>query len=180
MIHARNHDQRLRCAAAILLAGLAASSGQAADLSEIGREVSVPRHLQDGEEFQVPLKVLLDHGRLLFIANWTAQEGGGRPLAKGTGAPLSDPSQPLVFPRAFNRLSGPDANSCAGCHNAPFGVPGGGGDIVGNVFVLGQRFDFATFDPEDLAPTRGAVDELGRHVTEQSIGNSRATLGMFG
>src|SRR5215510_13513533 len=55
-----------------------------------------------------------------------------------------------------------DANSCAGCHNAPYGIAGGGGDIVANVFVLGQRFDFATFDRSDVLTTRGAVDEGGK------------------
>jgi hypothetical protein len=148
--------------------------------AEIGKERAVPRHLQDGEEFRVSLRELLEHGRRLFTAVWTIQEGGGRPLTKGTGNPLSDPSDPLAFPRNFNRISAPDANSCAGCHNAPFGIPGGGGDIVSNVFVLGQRFDFATFDHGDLFATRGAVDESGAFVTQQSIANSRATLGLFG
>ena len=106
--------------------------------SRIGREVSVARHLADGEEFQISLDALLDHGKKLFTANWTSEEGGGRPLTKGNGKPLSDLSSPLVFPRNFNRVSAPDANSCAGCHNVPFGVAGGGGDIVANVFVLGQ------------------------------------------
>ena len=148
--------------------------------SEIGREVAIPRHLQDGEEFQVPLKQLLDHGQKLFTAVWTSEEGGGRPLTKGTGAPLSDPNSPLLFPRNFNRISAPDANSCAGCHNQPFGIPGGHGDIVANVFVLGQRFDFATFDHLNFLPTKSSVDELGRPVTQQSIANSRITIGMFG
>lgn len=146
----------------------------------IGREVAVARHLEAGEEFAVPLEELLEHGRSLFTANFTTQEGAGRPLSKGTGASLSDPGTPLLFPRAFNRVSAPDANSCAGCHNAPFGIAGGSGDIVANVFVLGQRFDFATFDRADDTPTRGSVDESGRPVTLQTIGNSRATLGMFG
>lgn len=156
------------------------SPAQAAGAGDIGREVAVPHHLQDGEEFQVSLQDLLAHGKQLFTANWTIQEGGGRPLTKGTGAALSDPTAPLLFPHNFNRLSAPDANSCAGCHNAPFGIPGGGGDIVANVFVLGQRFDFATFDQSDPMPTKGAVDEVGRSVTQQTIANSRATLGMFG
>lgn len=147
---------------------------------ELGREVAIPHHLQDGDEFRLPLKHLLAYGKQLFTAVWTSQEGGGRPLTKGTGAPLSDPNDPLLFPRSFNRLSAPDANSCAGCHNAPFGIPGGGGDIVANVFVLAQRFDFATFDQSDGIPTKGALDELGRPVTQQTIANSRATLGMFG
>lgn len=147
---------------------------------DIGREVAVARHLQDGQEFQLSLQALIEHGKKLFTAVWTIQEGGGRPLTKGTGAPLSDPNDPLEFPRNFNRISAPDANSCAGCHNAPFGIPGGGGDIVANVFVLGQRFDFATFDHSDLTPTKEAMDELGRPVTQQTIANSRATLGLFG
>jgi cytochrome c peroxidase len=162
---------------ALAISSIIASGGVAA---QIGQEVAIPRHLQDGEEFLVPIRRLISHGGALFSANWTGQEGGGRPLAKGTGGPLSDPGAPLLFPRNFNRVSAPDANSCAGCHNAPFGIAGGGGDFVTNVFVLGQRFDFATFDAADTTPTRGAVDELGNPVLLQTIANSRATLGMFG
>lgn len=146
--------------------------------ADIGSEVAIETHLQDGEEFEVNLHELLDHGQKLFEAVWTHQEGGGRPLTKGTGSPLSDPLDPLIFPRNFNRLSAPDANSCAGCHNAP--RSGGGGDIVANVFVLGQRFDFATFDALDSIPTKGSVDENGTSVTLQTLANSRNTLGMFG
>jgi cytochrome c peroxidase len=148
--------------------------------SPIGREVAIPRHLQDGEEYSLPLKDLVAHGKRLFTAVWTIEEGGGRPLTKGTGNPLSDPSSPLEFPRNFNRISAPDSNSCAGCHNLPFGIAGGGGDIVSNVFVLGQRFDFATFEGGDGVPTRGTVDEVGVPTRLQTIANSRATLGMFG
>nr|HRC85991.1 di-heme oxidoredictase family protein [Thermoanaerobaculia bacterium] len=78
----------------------------------------------------------------------------------------------------FNRISAPDANSCAGCHNQPF--PGGAGDIVANVFVLGQRFDFATFDGDDTTPTRGTVAENGLPATLSDIANSRATTSMAG
>lgn len=160
-------------AAGLLFLPLAAAA-------EIGQEVSISTHLQDGEEFKIPLEDLVDHGGKLFSAVWTSQEGGGRPLTKGTGAPLSDPTDPLIFPRNFNRVSAPDANSCAGCHAQPFGIVGGGGDIVANVFVLGQRFDFATFDQSDLTPTKGSVDELGNPVTLQPTANERLTLGMFG
>jgi len=148
--------------------------------SSIGREVSVPRHLKDGEEFTLSLEALIKQGKLLFNANWTEQEGGGRPLTKGTGRPLSDPSRPLTGTRAFNRISAPDANSCAGCHNAPYGISGGAGDFVTNVFVLGQRFDSVSFDSSDKLPTRGGVDESGQAASLQSIANLRATTGMFG
>jgi len=162
------------------LLAIAFASGSVARAQNIGDEKSVPRHLGDGEEFRIPLQQVLDQGATLFSANWTGQEGGGRPLTKGTGAPLADPSSPLVFPRAFNRVSAPDANSCAGCHNAPFGIPGGGGDFVANVFVLGQRFDFASFDVDDPILTRGMLDERGLFCELQNIANNRATLGMFG
>jgi cytochrome c peroxidase len=167
-------------AATLVAIGAAIAGATPVAAEQVGAEIAVSRHLRDGEEFQVSLRQLLDHGKTLFDAVWTEQEGGGRPLTKGTGAPLSDPGNPLVFPRNFNRISAPDANSCAGCHNAPFGMSGGGGDIVTNVFVTGQRFDFATFDFSDAVPTRGALNELGAPITQQQIANSRSTVGMFG
>lgn len=147
-------------------------------LAQIGVEVAVPVHLQDGQEFTTPISQVVAFGQTLFTARWTAQEGQGRPLDKGTGKPLSDPSDPLVFPHRFNRVSGPDTQSCSGCHNLP--IAGSGGDIVGGVFVLGQRFDFATFDRNDPIPTKGAVDELGNPVTFQTISDFRKTIGMNG
>ncbi len=148
--------------------------------SRIGQERAIPRHLQDDEEFKIPLRDLIEYGKKLFCANWTEQDGGGRPLTKGTGKPVSDPSSPLKGGRGWNRISGPDANSCNGCHNAPYGIPGGGGDFVTGVFVLGQRFDFVTFDPNDRLPTRGMVDEGGRPDKLDNIANLRATTGIFG
>lgn len=155
------------------------SDVSAADLARLGHEVAVLRHLQDGEEYSTPLAELIKHGQTLFAANWTSEEGAGRPLTKGNGLGLIG-DEPLKFPRNMNRVSGPDANSCAGCHNMPFGIAGGGGDFVANVFVLAQRFDFATFERNDDIPTEGSVDENGKPLTLQTIGNSRATIGMFG
>ncbi len=146
----------------------------------IGQEQAVARHLVDGSEFSLPLPGLLFHGNLLFKASWTDQEGGGRPLTKGTGHPLADPTQPLARDRGWNRISGPDANSCAGCHNQPYGISGGSGDFVTNVFVLAQRFDFVSFDSKDGVSTKGSVDENLQPVTLQDVGNSRRTTGMFG
>ena len=167
-----------RLAGRILAAMVAASVCPWGTPAQIGSEKSIARHLRDGEEVEIGLDALLRHGETLFSAMWTVQEGAGRPLSKGTGAPLSDPSSPLKFPRNFNRISAPDANSCLGCHAVP--RVGGGGDIVANVFVLGQRFDFATFDSADGIATKGARDETGRLVSQQTIANERATVGMFG
>ena len=146
----------------------------------IGEESSVYERLEDGEERSLHLGELLRRGRLAFEARWTPTEGGGRPLTTGTGAPLADGSRPLVFPHSFNRVSARDANGCSGCHNAPFGIPGGGGDFVTGVFVAAQRFDFATFDHGDGVIKRGAMQEDGAFTTLQGIGNYRATIGMFG
>lgn len=146
----------------------------------IGRELAVPEHLQDDDEFRISIPALIAHGRKLFTANWTVEDGAGRPLTKGNGRALSDPTSPLVGARSFNRISGPDANACAGCHNTPHGHVGGSGDFAASVFVLGQRFDFATFDHEDKLPTRGAVDENGAFATLATIANARHSPGMFG
>ena len=149
--------------------------------AQIGAELSSYERLEDGEEFAISLKELIRRGEAAFRAEWTPQQGGGRPYSKGAGvAPLSDPAEPLGFPRNFNRVSARDANSCFGCHNAPFGMAGGGGDFVTGVFVAAQRFDFATFDHADSIATKGAIDESGAFASLQGIGNYRATLGMFG
>lgn len=155
----------------------AADSLSSTPRAEIGEEVGVTRHLRDGDEQRVSTARLLRHGQTLFEAVFTVQEGGGRPLSKGTGDPVTDPSSPLIFPRNFNRLSAMDANSCGSCHNVPF--LGGGGHFTANAVLIGQRFDFITFDRADTVPVRGAVDERGQPITLQSF-NSRATLGMFG
>ena len=146
--------------------------------SLIGKEISVPVHLQDGQELETSVPDLIAFGEKLFSARWTSQEGQGRPLTKGTGNPISDPTSPLVFPRNFDRISGPDSNSCAGCHNTPF--VGGGGDRVSEVFVLGQRFDFLTFDHSDTIPTADAMDESGAMVTMENAFDERKTVGMNG
>jgi len=151
------------------------SSSSAA--SSLGQELGIPKHLADGDEFNVSLSKLLRHGRNLFDAVVTPQDGAGRPRSKGTGDPISDPSSPLVFPRDFNRLSAMDANSCSSCHGVPF--LGGGGHFTANAFLIGQRFDWLTFDHLDTIPLRGTLDERGLPVTLPSF-NSRNTLGMFG
>jgi len=72
-------------------------------------------------------------------------------------------------------------NSCAGCHNKP--IIGGGGEFGTLVFVLGQRFDFSTFDHSDTIHTRDAVDEGGDFISEQAIANGSPAFfagnGMF-
>lgn len=164
-------------------ASFALQRGRANDRVVVGVSTEglvVRNHLRDGEEFVRPLAAVLAIGQALFEANWIVDEGGGRPVTKGTGRPLADPAQRLIGSRSFNRISAPDANSCAGCHNAPHNLVGGGGDFVTNVFLLGQRFDFMTFDPSDRVPTRGVIDETGQPVSLQASSNLRSSTGMFG
>ncbi len=49
----------------------------------------------DDEEYRTPIVDLIAFGKKLFDANWTWEEGAGRPMSKGNGLPLADPSQPL-------------------------------------------------------------------------------------
>jgi len=175
-----NKMHRRSCQWLVVLSAFAPVSGALAQTpnSQLGSEVAIPRHLQDGDEFTTPLNRLIQYGSQLFSAKFTSQEGAGRPMSKGTGAALSDPTSPLLFPRNFDRISGPEANACSGCHNAP--VAGAGGDRVTEVFVLAQRFDHLTFDHSDTIATRGAMDELGRPVTLENATNDRKTIGMNG
>src|SRR5258708_18875166 len=76
-----------------------------AKANTIGQELAVPHHLRDDDEFRLPLSELIEYGKKLFMANWTEQDGGGRPLTKGTGKALSDSRAPLAGIRSFNRIS---------------------------------------------------------------------------
>jgi hypothetical protein len=169
-----------RYAVSVLCVAALHAQQRPAPAHKIGREVAIQSHLEDGGEYRMTVPDLVAYGKTLFAANWTEQEGGGRPLTKGNGKELSDPSRPLTGIRAFNRFSAPDANSCAGCHNMPYGLVGGRGDFVANVFVLGQRFDFATFDPGDAIQTSGAMDERLQPASLGTFGNSRMTTSIFG
>ena len=84
---------------AVVLVGQFATAQYAS--AQIGQEVSAYERLEDGEEFTIPLRDLLRRGELAFRAQWTPEEGGGRPFSKGVGAPLSNPASPLAFPRNF-------------------------------------------------------------------------------
>src|SRR5437016_10440405 len=88
----------------LMSSALLAEKGQR---PKVGQEVAIPVHMQDGEEYQTSLRELIAYGQKVFTASWTIQEGGGRPMSKGTGMMLSDLREPLLFPQNFNRISGP-------------------------------------------------------------------------
>jgi cytochrome c peroxidase len=126
---------------------------------EIGEGPAIKTHVNeaDCESGALPLDQILARGAELFSAKFNTFDGQGRPAATGNGVPTH--RVPGSAPR-FIRTSAPDSNSCAGCHNDP--RPGGGGDIVANVFVLAQVRDPVT-------------DSVGPEFSDE-----RNTLGMMG
>ncbi len=134
----------------------------------IGDEPAIKRHLsqQDIEAGKYTIEELIEHGRELFVASFNTLDGAGRPELTGEGRDRAM----RVMPDNFNRISGPDANSCQDCHNLP--APGGGGGNASNVFVLAEKKAFVNFD--------GSPDEGGPNQTLKTVGNERGTVGMFG
>ena len=78
---------KTRCRSCVWLAALSLFAivipvfGQSPS-SQIGREIAIPVHLQDGEEFTVSIPQLIQYGAQLFNAKFTVQEGAGRPKSK--------------------------------------------------------------------------------------------------
>ena len=120
-------------------------------------------------------------GEVLFATSFNTLDGAGRPTLTGDG----EFRDRRVSPENFNRISGPDANACSGCHTLP--RIGGGGDNVANVFALADRFDFVDFEDQTHLDHRSEVEELqnpGPQYPEplnlENVGNERNTVGMFG
>jgi len=105
---------------------------------------------------------LVQRGGVLFQAKFTKLDGAGRPMATQAIVPTR---RKRPSPAAFQRTGGPDANSCAGCHNDP--IPGGAGDIVANVFVS-EGFESADFDSLDpqFSNERGTTALMGDGLVE--------------
>lgn len=144
----------------------------------IGERPTIESHLDQAkiESGKIGLTKLFRHGERLFAAVFNQLDGQGRPGSTGTGMPRSDTQPPFV------RLSGPDANSCAGCHIQP--RVGGAGDFVANVFVLAQALDpvAVTLDIRDQNERNtlgmmgsGAIEMLAREMTTELIAIRKAT-----
>ena len=98
----------------------------------------------------------------MFKAKFTDADGAGRP--KATQAIIPTKRKSGVNP-PFTRTSGPDSNSCFGCHNDP--VEGGSGDDVANVFVS-EGFESAQFDNVDpsFSSERHTIALMGSGLVE--------------
>ena len=137
-----------------------------------GESPVLSRHLSqpDIDAGRISFERLFRIGQFIFNARFNKADGQGRPASMGHGAPRT-PSQP-----AFTRMSGPDANSCEGCHFQP--RSGGAGDFATNVFVLAQERDpvVTAFDPRDGTERNslgmngaGAIELLAREMTRDLI-----------
>jgi hypothetical protein len=83
-------------------------------------------------------QALIAWGARIFQANWTIQDGAGRPRTNGNGQPLSDPTSSFTGQRGLNRVSGPEANSyvwAVTMHPAAYPVCSGIG-LPGSEFPL--------------------------------------------
>ncbi len=112
----------------------------------------------------------LNLGRELFRVKFNILDGAGRPESTGDSKPTIRLGTNGL---AFQRLAGPDANSCAACHNDPF--VGGAGDFSVNVFVGAHFTDPPTSRLEaEITNERntisvfgaGAIEMLAREMTD--------------
>ncbi|MGO9421127.1 di-heme oxidoredictase family protein [Roseiarcus sp.] len=118
------------------------------------------------------LPALVERGRELFKAKFTTVDGAGRP--KATQAIIPTKRKSGVNP-PFTRTSGPDSNSCFGCHNDP--IEGGSGDDVANVFVS-EGFESAQFDNIDpsFSSERHTIALMGAGLIELLVREMTADL----
>ena len=149
---------------AALATGALSAAFHPAGAIEVGDERALRFHIDqaDVEAGIVDARTLIAAGGHLFTARFTAADGAGRPGATGSGLPTR---RPLVNARPFLRTSGPDANSCAGCHHQP--AIGGGGEFVSNVFVGAQEREpvLLSVSPE-FSAERGTTEMNGAGLIE--------------
>jgi hypothetical protein len=137
----------------------------------IGDEPTIKVHFSQAaiDAGEVSLESLIQQGRLLFTAQFNTLDGAGRPETTGVGdSPFRERRE---FPDNFNRISGPDAGSCAACHSQP--IIGGAGDNVTNIFVDAEIHPFANFDG-------GEGDAFKVDLTLETVGPERNSVGLFG
>jgi hypothetical protein len=119
-----------------------------------GPAIAVHMNEADIENGSVSRQDVIKHGEKLFTAVFNKFDGHGRPATTSDGQ-HRPPTQPAMI-----RTTGPDAHSCASCHNRP--RPGGGGDFASNVFMM----------KESTSPVRDSVSP--------DFVSERMTVSLFG
>lgn len=146
-----------------LLLGITSLTVNAAtSQSLIGDERAVTIHYDQNQIQTLNAAQVINHGKMLFNAKFTALDGAGRPAATSSEVPVKkDPGISL----AMFRTAGPDSNACAGCHNQP--GSGGAGEFVVNVFAASgvTNVDFDTLEPQ-FSNERGTPHLHGSGLVE--------------
>ena len=142
--------------AALLLAGpLPRTRG---DDVIIGERPALEHHVdqKDIDSGKLGLRELFKDGQLLFDAKFNRLDGQGRPGSTGAGVPRGA-KQP-----AFIRTSGPDSNSCMGCHSDP---------------RSGGALDVRDSNERNTLGMMGAgpIEMLAREMTAELIATREAT-----
>lgn len=154
--------RRFGSIAALLMCGLASPALADEPWAERTLALGAIADMPAGVLSKDDLKTLITTGEALFGANFTTLDGVGRPQA----TQAIDPTR-RKHPReqVFFRTAGPDAGSCAACHNQP--VIGGAGDFVANVFTS-EGFESADFDSLDpqFSSERGTNHLFGAGLVE--------------
>ena len=116
----------------------------------IGDEPAVKLHISqdDIDSGSLTVEEIIDAGEDLFQASFNSLDGAGRPetadIVRDNNNTIVNTRPRQDFPQNFNRISGPDANTCLACHNVP--RSGGGGDNSTNIFALADRLTNVNFD----------------------------------
>lgn len=152
---------------ALVLSGCSESQVAKQDLV-VGDRPGITDHASndDLDSAQLSLDDLLTIGHQLFTASFNTLDGATNSKVRL----FASHNELSNIQSRFNRISGPDANSCVACHNLP--NTGGGGDNVANVFVRAHRLPNVNFD--------GGAGDLLESLTLTNIGNERGTTSMFG
>jgi len=155
---------------ALLAACASAPDGGFADETTVGEAPALGVHTRqaDIDDGALSTDAIIARGERVFTASFNTLDGAGRP--ETTTVDADNFRARRVFPDNFNRVSGPDANSCAVCHTIP--ALGGGGDNATNVFVLADRLEFVNFD--------GGAGDGGQAHTLKTVGNERTSVSLFG
>jgi cytochrome c peroxidase len=130
--------------------------------------ISVHLNEADIESGRISFDDTVRDGERLFTAVFNRLDGQGRPATTADGKPRP-PAQIAML-----RTTGPDAHSCASCHNRP--RRGGGGDFATNVFVIADSSSAVkdSISPEIVSERMtlslfgsGPIEMLAREMTRE-------------
>ncbi|MBI4586054.1 MAG: hypothetical protein HY717_18755 [Planctomycetes bacterium] len=111
----------------------------------------------------IPFQALFSFGDELFEAKFNSLDGVGA-LQLPDGTPL--PSRFSRVPPGGGRFTGPNAQSCEGCHNFPFGT--GAGEPASNVFQDPSGTGAPPFNQRNTISLFGSavLQRLAEEITE--------------